>query len=513
MLLIAKPLQFEAKRPIIVINKEDADELGVKALERVEISFDHKKMQAIVNVAKKIIEKGEAGIYSELFDHLGLKKNQSIDVAPADVPKSAEFIKRKLGGGQLSKEEMRAIVQDVVADRLSDVELTAFVTSLHNRGLSMDEVTSLSMAMSETGQKLNLGKKEIFDKHSIGGIPGDKTSMLVVPIVAAAGLTIPKTSSRAITAPAGTADRMECLAPVSHSMDEITRIVKKVGGCLVWGGDVDMAPADDAFIRIEYPLSIDPLLLPSVMSKKRSSGAKYLAIDIPTGKGAKIKTMGEAQELAKKFIELGNNMGIKVSCSSTYGEQPLGHGIGPALEAREVLETLQNRRGPADLVEKACHLAGVLFTFKGMKNGEAFAKGLLANGRALAKMRQIIEAQGGDPNIRPSDVPVGGRHIKLESDRAGHVWWVNNNTITKIARAAGSPKDKGAGIIMRKKIGDKVAKGEVLMEIFAEKNHKLNNAIKIAESSDIMGVGEASNMVMMTVPEEREHRKHFILER
>lgn len=513
MLLVAKPLQFEANKPIIVLNKEDAEELGVKALERVEISFNFKRTIAIVNVAKKIIDRGEVGIYTSLFEQLKLKKNQSIDVAPADPPKSLEFIKRKLFGKNLSKEEMRTIVEDVVKEKLSDVEIAAFVVALHNHGLAMSEATALSMSMAETGGRMNLGKKDVFDKHSIGGIPGDKTSMLLVPVVAAAGLTIPKTSSRAITAPAGTADRMECIAPVEHTMEEIVKIVKKTNGCLVWGGAVDMAPADDIFIRIEYPLSIDPLLLPSVMSKKKAAGVKYLAIDMPTGKGAKMKTIGEAQELAKQFIELGRNIGINVSCTSTYGEQPIGYGIGPALEAREALETLYNRGGPADLLEKVVHLAGVLFRFKGMKNGEALARSIIKSGKALAKMKQIIEAQGGDPGIKPSDIPVGGRRVKVESDAPGHVWWINNNTITGIARAAGSPRDKGAGILLRKKIGHKVAKGDVLFEIYADKIQKLNRALKIAENSDVMGVGDISNMVMLTIPEEKEHKRHFILER
>jgi len=513
MLLIARPLQFEANKPIIVLRKEDADELGVKALERVEVSFDSKKTDAIVNVARKIISKGEAGIYTSLFEQLKLKAGQPVEVAPADPPRSIDSIKRKMAGKPLAREEMKAIVEDVVGDRLSDVEIAAFVISLNDHGLSMDEATTLSMAMTETGQKLRLGKKDIFDKHSIGGMPGDKTSMLLVPIVAAAGLTIPKTSSRAITAPAGTADKMECIAPVEHSIEEIARIVRKTNGCLVWGGAVDMAPADDAFIKVEYPLSIDPLLLPSVMSKKKAAGTKYLAIDIPTGKGTKIKTVGEAQELAKQFIELGRNLGIRVSCTSTYGEQPLGYGIGPALEAREALETLYAHKGSADLVGKACHLSGVLFGFRGMKDGEAHARRMLASGKALAKMKQIIAEQGGDPNIRPSDIPVGGQHVKVESDASGHIWWINNNAITQIARAAGCPSNKGAGILLRKKIGDRVAKGDVLFEIYADKAQKLNRALKIEENSDVMGVGDIPNMVMLTLPEEKEHRRHFILER
>lgn len=513
MLLIATPLRIEASKPIVVLSREDADEIGVKALERVEVSSGRSRAQAIVNVGEGIVERGEAGIHASLFRQMGISKGQSVDVVPADAPKSLVFIRKKLQGCQLSREEMRAVVQDVVQNRLSDVEMTAFVTALHNRGLSMDEATALSMSMAETGKRLAIGRKPVFDKHSIGGIPGDKTSMLVVPIVAAAGLTIPKTSSRAITAPAGTADRMECLAPVCHSMEEIARIVRKTSGCLVWGGAIDMAPADDAFIKIEYPLSIDPLLLPSVMSKKKAAGASYLAIDIPTGRGAKTKTVGEAQALARQFITLGSNLGIKVSCSSTYGDQPLGHGIGPALEAREALETLIKGTGPPDLVEKACHLAGVLLRFSGVRDGEAYARRILKSGRALAKMRQIIDAQGGDPGIKPSDIPVGGRHVKIEADRPGRVWWVNNGIISSIARAAGSPRDKGAGILLHRKIGDGVSKGDVLFEIYAEKVHKLELALEVAKSSDAMGIGDSSNMVMLTMPEEKEHRRHFILER
>jgi AMP phosphorylase len=513
MLLRARPLQLEANRPVIVLNRDDAEDMGVKAQERVEACFEGRKTTAIVNIASRMAARGEVGVCDSLFEQMGLKPEQVIDVVPSDPPKSIDFIKGKISGKHLSPQDMLAIVEDVVAGRLSEVEIAGFVTALHYRGMSMDEVTALSSSMSSTGERLKLGTREIYDKHSIGGIPGDKTSLLVVPIVAAAGLTIPKTSSRAITAPAGTADRMECLAPVEHGIEEIKAIVEKTNGCLVWGGAVDLSPADDIFIKVEYPLSIDPLLLPSVMAKKKSVGAKYLAIDMPTGNGAKIKTIGEAQELAKRFIELGKNLGIRVCCTSTYGEQPLGHGIGPALEAREAMEILHSRKGPPDLIDKAAHLSGVLFNFKGARDGEAHARRMITSGKALAKMKQIIEAQGGDPDIMPDDIPVGGSHMKVESPTAGRVWWIDNNIITKIARAAGSPRDKGAGILLRKKIGDRVARGDVLFEVYADKMHKLKLALKLTEEEDVMGVGEHPNMVMLTLPPEKYHRRHFILER
>jgi thymidine phosphorylase len=358
------------------------------------------------------------------------------------------------------------------------------------------------------------GECPICVHNSIGGVPGDKTSMVLVPVVAAAGLTIPKTSSRAITAPAGTADRMECLCPVDLKLDEIKVVVRQTNGCLVWGGAVDLAPADDAFIGVEYPLSIDPLLLPSVMSKKKAVGARYVAIDIPTGKGVKVKTVAEAEDLANKFIELGKKLGMKVSCISSFGEQPIGYGVGPALEAREVLASVSNvHRMPKDLLEKVSRLGGELFEFAHKKNPDSIAYDMLKSGRAEKKLREIIAAQGGDPNIKPTDIPIGPKRVTIKATKPGKVWWINNAAVTAVARMAGAPKDKGAGMLMHKKIGDTVKRGEPLLEIYAEKTTKLNCAMRMGEKTDLMAVGKKFSMVMAEIPKERRHKNSFILER
>src|SRR5574337_1214602 len=215
--------------------------------------------------------------------------------------------------------------------------------------------------MVATGKQLHLRKKIIADKHSIGGVPGDKTTLLVVPIVAAAGLTIPKTSSRAITSAAGTADRAEMLMPVEIEVKEMRKVITECNGCIIWGGALDLTPADDIFVRAEYSLSIDPLLLPSIMSKKKAVGATHLIIDIPTGRGAKVKTIGEADLLAKDLIELGRKLGIHTQCILTHGEMPVGYTLGASLEAREALSVLMNKSNVPDLIDKACHLAGSLF--------------------------------------------------------------------------------------------------------------------------------------------------------
>ncbi|MFC2143845.1 AMP phosphorylase, partial [Candidatus Aenigmatarchaeota archaeon] len=438
---------------------------------------------------------------------------EKIKIKPADPPESLIFIRNKLRGIPLKPSEIRSIVRDVTGQRLSEIEITAFVTSLYMHGMSMNEVAALSSSMAEGGKSLRFGTKEIFDKHSIGGIPGDKTSMTLVPVVAAAGLTIPKTSSRAITAPAGTADRMECLCPVDLTLEEIKAVVKKTNGCLVWGGAVELAPADDMFIQVEYPLSIDPLLLPSVMSKKKAVNAKYVVIDIPTGRGVKVKTTQEAQELAKKFIELGKKLGIKVNCLSTFADQPIGYGVGPALEAREVLKTVSAGRGPKDLIDKVTSLSSVLLNFKRIKSPEEKIKHIIESGKAEKKLREIIEAQGGDPKIKPEDIPIGEKHIKVKSNKSGRVLWIDNHFITRIARTAGAPKDKGAGILLHKKLGDTVKKGDILFEIYSHKDYKLKRALEIFENNKVVGVGKKYSIVLAEIPEEKERSKYFILER
>jgi AMP phosphorylase len=306
---------------------------------------------------------------------------------------------------------------------------------------------------------------------------------------------------------------MECICPVSLGLEEIKKVVKKTGACLVWGGALDLAPADDIFIEIEHPLSIDPLLLPSVMSKKKAMGSKYLVIDIPTGKGMKIRTISEARELGSQFVELGKKLGINVECLSTFGEQPIGYGVGPALEAREALQILSGHRVPQDQLDKVCDLASVLFKFAGMRNCYQKAHDLIKHGKAEKKFRQIIEAQGGNPKIRPEDIPVGENVDQIKSKVSGHVLWINNTAVIQVAREAGAPKDKGAGILFHKKCTDHVKKGETLFEIFAEKDYKMERALKKMQELQIMAVGKSSEMMLAEIPELEKHRKYFILER
>lgn len=483
--LKAKPLDMETGRNIVVLHEQDAEELGHFAGDRVKLAIPQATRVAIANTTKRMVQRGEVGTFIEITEALGLKLGSPVSVTLVPRPKSVTFIKKKMMGEQLAAEEIYAIVDDIVAGNLSSTEMSAFIVSECIQGMTTGEIVALTQRMASSGDKLELGISPVLDVHSIGGVPGNKYALVTVPIVAAAGLVVPKTSSRAITSAAGTADVMEVLANVTFDLDEIKQIVQKVGAILAWGGAVRLAPADDIIIGIEYALGVDPRcqLLASVMSKKLAVGADHVLIDIPTGSGAKVKTIDEARSLAHDFMELGRRLNVQVEAAITYGGQPVGYAVGPALEAMEALETLQGN-GPGSLIEKATSLAGILLELGGVASlgtGKQMAREILKSGKAYQKMCEIIEAQGGKPDVRLEEIPIGDEKEVILAPYDGYVTHIDNEGINEIARAAGAPRNKGAGLRVILKEGRKVSKGEPLLEIYAEHETKLDEALAIAK--------------------------------
>jgi len=514
MKLKAKLLNIQAGgRRIAILDDGTINLLGAHSSERVIITYKNRQIIAIINIASNF-PSNHIGLYDEISKTLNVKAGEYVDVQPAPIPESLRYVQAKVRGERLRENEIKTIVKDVVEHHLSDVELSSFVTALHIRGLSMGEIEVLSKAMVETGKTLNLNRSPILDKHGIGGIPGDKTTILLVPIIAAAGFTIPKTSSRAVTSPAGTADRVECLCPVNLEIEEIREVVGKTNGCMVWGGALELAPADDLFIQVEYPLGIDPMLLPSIMSKKKAIGATHVVIDIPVGRGAKTKTIGEGHALANDFIDLGKRLGINVQCTLTFGEQPLGYAIGPALEAKEALNAIAGN-DPSDLKEKATSIAGALLEMVGFKNGKKQAENILHSGKAERKLREIIEAQGGNPKIKPEDIEIGSKKAEIVAEKNGRVLWISNESIAQIAREAGAPKEKGAGVVLKAKLGEQIRKSEHLFEIYAENNVRLEAALELAMNLQPIGVSKRfeEGMLIDRISTKVIHRKTFAPER
>jgi AMP phosphorylase len=464
----------------VILHDKAAKELGVRNLDRVRVVGQKNSITALVETTVAIVAEDEVGLLDVGFKTLDIQNGAEVDVIPTTRPISVDYIKKKMNGLELSQEEIRAIVKDIVDRTLSDIELSAYVTSVYINSMNLREITDLTKAMVETGETIEIDKKPIFDFHSIGGVPGNKVTLLVVPILVAAGLTLPKTSSRAISSACGTADIFEVLANVTLTAEEIKSITETVGGIIAWGGGVNIAPADDLIIRAEYPLAIDPYsqVIASVIAKKKAVGAEYFLLDIPIGPETKVPDEELAKRYARDFMDLGEQLGIKVECAITFGGQPIGRTIGPALEAKEAMMALEGKEAAGSLIEKACGLAGIMLEMGGVvnSNGKDLAKKILSDGRALEKMKQIIEAQDGDPNVTSDDIPIGKFKHDILAPTGGYISYIHNKNLVKIARAAGSPKDKGAGIILKNKGGDKVEKGEILYTIVADNERKLQTA-------------------------------------
>ncbi|MCZ8547931.1 thymidine phosphorylase family protein [Mesorhizobium qingshengii] len=408
-----------------------------------------------------------------------------------EPPASAPALRAKVFGQRLGETDFLALMRDTVSNRLSDIELTAFVTACAGERLDKEETVALTKAMLAVGERIDWGSGAVLDKHCVGGLPGNRTTPIIVAIVAAAGYRIPKTSSRAITSPAGTADAMEVMAPVALDLEAMRRVVEREGGCIVWGGKVRLSPADDILIRIERPLDFDSdgQLVASVLSKKVAAGSTHVLIDIPIGPTAKVRSSSAAALLEARLLATAQALGLNLSVLRTDGFQPVGYGIGPALEARDVLSVLRNdAAAPRDLRGRALDLAGALLdAAPGAEpgKGRAIASTLLDNGAALRKFMAICEAQGGftEPGIAPHIRPVF-------ANRTGQIGQIDNRRLAKVAKLAGAPGSAIAGIDSRLRIGDGIKIGEPLFEVHARSPGELEYAFEYASAHpDIFEIG------------------------
>jgi len=462
---------------------------GFQALAKVEITAvpGGESILASLNVVDDadITAAGELGLSQEAFQQFGLAEGSEVTVAHARPPTSLHAVHRKIAGERLDFADYKAITRDIVEHRYAKIEMAAFLVACTETGMEREEVLQLTRAMAESGEQIDWEEPLVADKHCIGGIPGNRTSMLVVPIVAAHGMFIPKTSSRAITSPAGTADTMEVLAKVELPPDQLHEIVRAQRGCLAWGGTARLAPVDDILISVERPLSLDSpgQMVASILSKKLAAGATHLLIDIPMGPSAKVRTQQDALRLRKLFEFVGDRVGLQLEVIVTDGREPIGRGIGPVLEARDVMQVLENDPDqPRDLREKALQLASRILEFDpDVRGGQGYslARDILDSGRALEKMRAIIDAQG----VQQRQFVPGRLKRNVKASRDGTVAAIDNLQMARIARLAGAPMDKGAGVDLYRKIGDSVAAGEPLYAIHAEFESDFAFACDAAETT------------------------------
>jgi thymidine phosphorylase len=466
---------------------------GFDAHARVKLMHgDRSVIATLYHVTSDLLAIDEAGLSESAWNQLGASEGALIQATHPSPLLSMSRVRGKVYGERLEAPALGEIVTDIVARRYSDVQISAFVTACAAQPLSADETVALTRAMVEAGDRLRWYRPIIADKHSVGGLPGNRTTPIVVAIAAASGLIMPKTSSRAITSPAGTADTMETLAPVDLDLAQMRRVVEQEGGCIVWGGAVHLSPADDTIIRIERALDIDSegQLVASVLSKKIAAGSTHLVLDMPVGPTAKVRSAMAAETLSRKLLEVAEAFGLSIRIVQSDGRQPVGHGIGPALEARDVLAVLQGRpEAPHDLRDRAVILAGYLLELAGAAadgKGHALAAEVLADGRAWRKFQRICEAQGG--MRRP---PVANHRRPVAAAKGGRVSSIDNRRLASVAKLAGAPDAKAAGIELHVRLGSAVERGEPVYTVYAETPGELAYALDyVARNLDIVGLVE-----------------------
>ena len=453
---------------------------GFEAHARIEVIGQQRSIIATLNilVTGELLRPDEVGLSESAWRRLAPAEGERLRFRYAQPSDRMSHVRAKIYGQHLSESQLDAIIADVVAGRLSNVEISAFLVACAGGRMNAAEVTGLTRAMVQSGRRLSWPHPVVVDKHCIGGLPGNRTTPIVVAIVSSLGLVMPKTSSRAITSPAGTADTVETMTRVDLSLDEMRRVVEAEGGCMTWGGAMNMSPADDLLIRVERTLDLDSegQLVASVLSKKLAAGSTHVLIDIPTGPTAKVRSQAEAQSLLHALQRTAHAIGLKLHGLISDGSQPVGRGVGPALEAHDVLAVLQNQPdAPDDLRQRGLQVAAAVIELGGLATGQAafdLATAALADGRAWSKFQAICRAQGGlrEPGRAPFTHPI-------LATQTGRVARIDNRLLARAAKMAGAPHAKTAGLWLGAHVGDRVERGAPLFVLHAGSQGELAYAL------------------------------------
>ncbi|RAI42749.1 phosphonate metabolism protein/1,5-bisphosphokinase (PRPP-forming) PhnN [Rhodoplanes roseus] len=450
---------------------------------RIDIAGRGRSIRAEVALADPgTLAVDSVGLTHEVFDRLGLPEGTPVVLTRTPTPASRAALRTKIRGGTLDEADYARVVGDIVEGRYPDAEVSGFLVAA-DRGLDDAEVLALAKVRASFASRITWDEPIVADKHSMGGIPGSRVTMVLVPIVAAHGLAIPKTSSRAITSAAGTADAMETLARVDLDADDVRRVVAQARGCVAWNGRLNHSTLDDVMNAITRPLGLESTRwsVASILSKKLAAGATHVVVDLPFGPRARIKSAAEATALAQLFESVGAGLGLFVEAVPTDGTAPIGRGIGPALEARDVLWVLENDpEAPADLRDKVLHFASRILAWDpaigDRETARRRAEDLLGSGAAREALDRIIVAQG----ARSEPVRPGRLTRAVVAERSGTVTDIDGFAVAGIARVAGAPLDKSAGIDLRARLGDMVSKGDALFVIHAGAASDLEAAARLA---------------------------------
>ena len=439
----------------------------IKSITKIEVHGGAEPVGAFLEVVddESIVHQGQLGMNKQAFEQLNLPEGANVTISLANVSSSVASIKRKISGNVLYDSEYKAIVKDIVSRKYSNMDIASFLVATGSF-MTVQEVLALTEALAGD-ENITWDKENIVvDHHCMGGVPGNKTDIIITAIVAAYGLPIPKTASYSLTSCAGVADTFSVLANVDLDEKNLKKIVNEHRGAIVSYTGLPITYANKIISSVQRSIGMatQEHVLASILAIKIATGITHLLIDIPVGSSSHIKTTADALKLRKMVEYIGDMLNIHVDAVITDGSEPIGNGVGPVLEARDVMKVLRNKENaPQDLMEKSLFLAGRIIEFDPkVRGGQGYhiAKEILTSGRALEALNRIIYAQGKAPQAQ-----LGRLTREITALKSGVIESIDNSRITRIGVLAGAQQSAGAGLDLIRKVGDEVERGDVIYRI------------------------------------------------
>lgn len=439
-----------------------------------------------------------------------------------------EIIQKKRDGGELNKEELEALVLGGMRGEVPDYQVAAWLMAVYFRGMTPRETTNLTSILQYSGQQLSLPPvaKPTLDKHSTGGV-GDKTSLVVVPLLAACGIAVPKMSGRGLGFTGGTVDKLEAIPGfrTDFSAGEMCRLVEEVGACLV-GQSPDLVPADKYLYALrDVTATVDciPLIAASVMSKKLAGGAEHILLDVKTGSGAFMSRLPDALELARTLVEIGEMAGRRTLALITDMSQPLGEAVGNALEVAEAVQVLQRRASTASArfeilcIELAAHALLLVGLERHLYEARRRVRACLDSGDALGMFRRIVQAQGGDVRVLDdlSLLPQARVKLPVFLPEAGYIHAIDARRVGLLAVRLGAGRNRkedtiehAVGIRVLRHVGDHVEPSLSVAEVHAQEEQMAYEVAGELKNCFLVGEGAPhfQPLVYAVVPENVVHR-------
>ena len=493
-IMTAKIVSFDIQNwnwHIVMLNAEQASKYWIK--DNDKISLIRKDNEFVVDVAltDKYVQANEIWVTQDFLNEYPIMEWDTVLISFVQHhPLSMQAIRKKLLWKKINEEEINAIIEDVKNNKIHDLVLAYYVATSFFYKTDIHELAYTTKATAYTWDMYRF-PWIVAGKYCIWWVPGNETTMVVIPILASLGITVPKTFSKAITSPAATWECVNVLMDIEFDKQEVIRITDKVWACLVWNEKLNLAPVNDRIIKVSAPLGMEPYarMISSIMAKNYAMGINHCLIDIPMWPTAKVATMKDAKRVAKHFKEIWEYLWIKMDVHITDGSQPIWRWIWACLQTREALRILQQYKTRSEDLEKkiiflASRLLLLCWAANGLTNAENLVKAQLANWEAWKKMQKIIKAQNWNPNIKSEDIHLGKFTYDVVADKNCTISKVDMKHLNTMVRWLWAPKEYQAWIYLHKKLWDKVKKWEVIYTMYSPSETKLKIVKKMQQEKD-----------------------------